>query len=129
MCPWSWYITTTMSYQPPSALENTVSGGVGFRSGMSIPSLRAASMAGWISSTSSVPNIPFSPQWGFSPATPILGALMPSALQALLAMWMQSKTRSFFTLSQASRRDTCVDTWTTRRFSWASIMVYLEVLV
>ena len=30
---------------------------------------------------------------------------------------------------QASRRATCVETWTTRRSSWASIMVYLLVWV
>jgi len=106
-----------------------VSGGVGFFSGMSIPSARAASMAGWISSISSTPNMPFSPQWGFSPATAILGSLMPMALQPASAMRMTSRTRSFFTRSQASRKETWVDTWTTRRSSWASIMVYLEVWV
>ena len=111
------------------ALENTVSGGVGFFSGMLMPSASAASMAGWISWISSVPNMPFSPQWGFRPATPILGCLMPMALHPASAMRITSSTRSFFTRSQAWRRETWVETWTTRRSSWASIMVYLEVWV
>ena len=44
--------------------------------------------------------------------------------QAPAAMRMQSSTRSCFTLSQASRSETCVETWTTRMFSCMSIMVY-----
>ena len=75
----------------------------------------AASMAGWISSISSVPNMPFSPQWGFRPATAMRGFSMPISLQALLAISMTSSTRSFLTRSQASRRETWVETCTTRR--------------
>ena len=88
-----------------------------------VPRARASSMAGWISSISSLPNNPFSPQCGFSPATPILGFLIPSARQPLSAILITSSTRSFFTRSQASLKETWVDTCTTRRFSWASIMV------
>ena len=55
--------------------------------------------------------------------------LIPKDLHPSLAMRMQSSTRSFFTLSQASRNETCVETCTTRRFSWASIMVYFSVPV
>ena len=95
----------------------------------SIPSAFAASTAGVISSISSRPNSPFSPQCGFSPATPTRGFSMPSFRQASAAMRMQSSTRSFFTLSQASRSETWVETWTTRMFSCTSIMVYFLVLV
>ena len=129
ICPWSWYITTTMSYQPPSALLNTVSGGVGAFSGMLIPSASASSMAGWISSISSLPNIPFSPQCGFRPATPIFGSLIPSALQPSFAMRITSRTLSFLQRSHAWRRDTCVLTWMTRNSSCASIMEYFAVCV
>ena len=111
------------------ALENTVSGGVGFLSGMQIPSAMASSMAGWISSISSVPKSPFSPQCGLSPATATRGVSMPSARQPASAMRITSSTRGFFTRSHASRSDTCVETWTTRRSSCASIMVYLSVFV
>ena len=47
----------------------------------------------------------------------------------LLAMRMQSSTRGVLTRSHASRRETCVETCTTRSASCASIMVYLLVLV
>ena len=95
----------------------------------SMPSSLAASTAGAISSRSSRPNMPFSPQCGLSPATPTRGFSMPSLRQASAAMRMQSSTRSFFTRSQASRSETCVETWTTRMFSCTSIMVYFLVLV
>ena len=121
MCPWSWYMATTMSYQPPSALEKTVSGGMG--PWASMPSRRASSMAGEICSISSRPNSPPSPQWGLSPATPMRGWGMPMSRQALSAMPMTSSTRALVARSQASRRETWVETWTTRRSLWASIMV------
>ena len=119
--PWSWYMATTISYQPPLALENTVSGGTGPSALM--PSAFAASIAGMISSISSLPNRPCSPLCGFRPATPILGSLIPRSLHALSAIRITSNTLCFFTRSQASRRETWVETWTTRRFSCASIMV------
>ena len=95
----------------------------------SIPSARAASMAGLISWISSVPNRPFSPQWGFRPATATRGWAMPMSLQAWWAISITSSTRAFLTRSQASRREQWVDTWTTSRSWWASIMVYFLVWV
>ena len=79
MWPWSWYWTTTMSKRPCRACMNTVSGGHG--PDASMPSARAASTAGAITSRSSVPNRPASPACGFSPATATRGVVDPELAQ------------------------------------------------
>ena len=118
---------TQMSYQPPCISENTESGGQGPIALM--PRAFAISMAGLISSISSMPNRPFSPQCGLRPATATRGFSMPRFLQASLASSMHSRTRGVFTRSQASRRLTWVETCTTRKSWWASIIVYFLVCV
>ena len=59
---------------------DTLSGGMGPMAWM--PSAWAASTAGRISWISSVPKRPFSPQWGFRPATATFGSPMPISRQA-----------------------------------------------
>ena len=92
MCPWSWYWTTTMSNAPVLARIITVSGGCGPVASM--PSSTAAATAGAIRSASSVPKRPFSPAWGFRPATATLGLSTPSFRSESWASRMTASSRS-----------------------------------
>ena len=102
------------------ARMNTVSGANGPRASM--PSARAAAMAGAMIVISSSPNRPPSPACGFSPATAMRGATMPHPAAARCAMRRVSSTASKVTASMADRSDWWTVTSTVHSSSLASIM-------
>jgi hypothetical protein len=98
----------------------TVSGGKGPCASM--PSARAAAMAGAMTRCSSSPNSPPSPACGFSPATAMRGDPPAQAGTAAWVMRSVCSTASKVTASMARRSDRWMVTSTTRSSSLASIM-------
>jgi hypothetical protein len=125
MCPWSWYIATTASNSPPAARLNTESGG----RGPTAPSPTVSATAGAISLASSEPKRPFSPACGLRPATAIRGLSMPNSVRASCTSLTTVTTRSFLTALIASKRDTWVEMWATRKSPSMSSIAYSVVLV
>ena len=118
--PWSWYCATTTSKRPWRACMKTVSPGQGPLASM--PSSRAASMAGRMMRASSSPNSPPSPACGFRPATATRGAATPSARPPWCASRMADICASKSARSMAWRSEQWMVTSTVAMTSLASIM-------
>ena len=83
ICPWSWYMVTTPSKSPLNALINNISEGNGPLA--SIPISLAFSITGPITSISSRPHLPPSPQCGLRAARASLGFSIPEFFRDTLA--------------------------------------------
>ena len=112
--PWSWYIANTASASFNIKGWNKVSAGKGPI--ICIPCACKRVSAGITTSISSLPKWPFSPAWGFKPATKMRGCAMPNlrckSSCKIVATW---QIKSWLMACGTSFKGKCVVTNATRK--------------